>query len=825
MKKLFFYVLIAFVALTFGLVGCDDGDDGSDGASAYEIAVENGFEGTEEEWLESLQGDPAPVTAEPESCAVCHASVEAAHAATDVAAVGPVTTTIQNNSLILEFDVTVDGMPRPDFVLRRVYVNYVNSANLGDTITPFIRTQLYRDGRDVPGTGVSLSSTIGGTYTVTIADGPGESGDLDDTDRFYDDGVIEDGTYLVQLQTDPDLSSERPVAIASNGTRQLRDLVTEDGCVDCHGSFPAWSEKFRHYAVIGPDCQICHSRETRSTAFISRDELGEFVITDEVFGTNITEYIHGIHNSHNMPGGVYYRTDEPDESATVEDRYSIGYPSDMINCAICHVDDSDSGGTNRVELAVSAPVSYYLCMSCHNNWDGYVDSNGEPIMVGTIGSIHRPLTINNDCMSSSCHGVPGRSEAADFHNTFEDDAYYRGRNVSFENATNVGFQVDNVAILGTDLAVTWSATEGNPPVAVDPCNTDVALGPTFQALRGYLAYAKGDDWVNEFVGSSPGQPDGRTEFFPDEAVNTTCEGNVATTTGFVLDEDALVYASKITLGVGGKPERLFTEDDVNEAIPIRVSSVTYEFDLEGNPVTPRRDAVATAKCLGCHQGTLYEHGGDRVDNEQLCVLCHNPASSDKNNRLDRFQIVNEDGTVNTDATYDGQTDESYDLRTMLHAIHGVNLRQSPWTVYRGRGIYAFAPALVDENDMAIEWPKPEGWPEDNKDDPNSEPIFGSTNGSTINHNWIVVHYPKPISECAACHNDEAFEAVDQTLAVPLTVEAGFDWPDQSDDTVIGPNAAACTACHYDAVTERHATVDFGYKANVTKDEMLEKAAQ
>lgn len=30
---------------------------GSSGKSAYEIAVDNGFEGTEEEWLESLKGE------------------------------------------------------------------------------------------------------------------------------------------------------------------------------------------------------------------------------------------------------------------------------------------------------------------------------------------------------------------------------------------------------------------------------------------------------------------------------------------------------------------------------------------------------------------------------------------------------------------------------------------------------------------------------------------------------------------------------------------------------------------------------------------------
>ena len=42
-----------------GVPGKDgaDGKDGENGKSAYEIAVDNGFEGTEEEWLESLKGE------------------------------------------------------------------------------------------------------------------------------------------------------------------------------------------------------------------------------------------------------------------------------------------------------------------------------------------------------------------------------------------------------------------------------------------------------------------------------------------------------------------------------------------------------------------------------------------------------------------------------------------------------------------------------------------------------------------------------------------------------------------------------------------------
>lgn len=38
------------------------GIKGEDGSSAYEVAIENGFEGTEAEWLESLKGRDGVIT-------------------------------------------------------------------------------------------------------------------------------------------------------------------------------------------------------------------------------------------------------------------------------------------------------------------------------------------------------------------------------------------------------------------------------------------------------------------------------------------------------------------------------------------------------------------------------------------------------------------------------------------------------------------------------------------------------------------------------------------------------------------------------------------
>lgn len=57
------------LSAVFGKDGADgkdgvDGKDGKDGKSAYAIALDNGFEGTETEWLESLKGKDGTMTFE-----------------------------------------------------------------------------------------------------------------------------------------------------------------------------------------------------------------------------------------------------------------------------------------------------------------------------------------------------------------------------------------------------------------------------------------------------------------------------------------------------------------------------------------------------------------------------------------------------------------------------------------------------------------------------------------------------------------------------------------------------------------------------------------
>jgi OmcA/MtrC family decaheme c-type cytochrome len=739
--------------------------------------------------------------------------------ATTHAQTGTVTVNVTSSGLngggdfVATFNVKVDGVNSDSFEPYAVYLHFDNAAQAvpdgkaAPNITDGQRNQLFGYNRNTHELSVSIASVVStgnGNYQVTV---PAAN-------------VIDNSNLLTIVKAPGSAAATSYIgtwelegtANIQLGTAHLRDLVTNTGCASCHGPYPAWSEKFQHYAVGGSECQICHSIVDRNIGIISLLDNGSRVESQQKAGTNLPEYIHGIHNSHNMPAGSYFRSLT---GSGPEQVYSIGYPSDMRNCKVCHTTD------DQRTAAATAPPSFYLCMSCHQNWDGF----GASVAVGgSVSSFHRSLGMSANCMLCHDGSASQKKTAADFHNFFEAgdshlNSFYNGTDISYDNPDNVTFGISSITKSGDNVTFTWTATKNG--LAVNPCNDNLANGPVFGGSGGigaYLAYAKGDDWVNENVSATqaPGQPQGSRPLFPSATstnhLSTTCADNVATSTGLVVATGAKAYAQKATLAIGGKAKNrgtfIIQGASTSRDYFVRVPSPTKVFSMtDGSLLTARRSAVDTLKCNTCHRGTLYQHGGDRVDNEQLCVICHNPSSSEKNVRVG-YGILNADNTVNTSATYDGKSAETYDMRYLIHAIHGAEKRDKPLVIYRGRGIYAFATG------SAV---MPTGWPA-----PGDNTIYGSTTGATQTHTWTVVHYPKPISECTACHTAGLYEVPDQKKAVAVTVEPGTSWPSQTDDVSIGPAAAACTACHATAVVRSHAQNE-GYLANVIKEDMVEMA--
>ena len=205
----------------------------------------------------------------------------------------------------------------------------------------------------------------------------------------------------------------------------------------------------------------------------------------------------------------------------------------------------------------------------------------------------------------------------------------------------------------------------------------------------------------------------------------------------------------------------------------------------------RRDIVDTELCLDCHVGSLYQHGGDRVDNVDYCLVCHNSASNEQNVRTDTMGVDPADA-------YDGRVGETYEMKTMVHRIHSAGESTNPYVIYRGRGVYGFA---VDDS-LLPNWPGT-----------GSQVVFGSTiaNDGTpgsyvVNHNFHAPTYPRGLYDCAACHIDGTAFQPDQREAMATTVEAGdpADWANQVDDVLQGAATTACVTCHADGPAKGHA---------------------
>jgi len=96
-------------------------------------------------------------------------------------------------------------------------------------------------------------------------------------------------------------------------------------------------------------------------------------------------------------------------------------------------------------------------------------------------------------------------------------------------------------------------------------------------------------------------------------------------------------------------------------------------------------------CLECHE--IFEgHGGNRVSNAQVCVMCHNPNLSTSGRTItaspinpDIVTYFNTDAdplTVGTDPlTY---PEVSNNFKELIHGLHGANKRTTDFVVIRNR---------------------------------------------------------------------------------------------------------------------------------------------
>ena len=159
-------------------------------------------------------------------------------------------------------------------------------------------------------------------------------------------------------------------------------------------------------------------------------------------------------------------------------------------------------------------------MSCHQSWDGFV--RGEPPTPGFSPPI---ISTEAQRRGDGLHDLPcchltTIDEASDFHNLFEAADSHSGlvlpraKTSPSTTPTTFFFNLTGITKSGDNVSFTWRATKNGAPPSIR-ANDNLSNGPTFRSLGAYLAYAKGDDWVNENISATqgPGQPLGAVNLF------------------------------------------------------------------------------------------------------------------------------------------------------------------------------------------------------------------------------------------------------------------------------------------------------------------------
>jgi OmcA/MtrC family decaheme c-type cytochrome len=721
-------------ALAFALGGCsgDDGKDGADGAPGPQ--GEPGPEGPA-----GPAGPGASITPL-ESCGVCHgdgsfASAPEAHALAPIEAVSNVSFAVAGGNLEVTFDLEADGVLATNYdSMQRGYrtdgltrVDICGAASRNDPCDP---AQL------------TLTNNGGGNYTVTVIGGAADAGI--------------DSRYLFRVGAGSD----------------------RDTRVYFYGDFPATPVEIEPLVVSAEACGACHGPERLSGVhggYYPAAEGGETCVVCHGVDTvpSLGAVAHGYHSSI-----------ESWKDPVEEIEPHVTYPTYMNNCSVCHSE------ADELTAANSMPVVAGACFSCHGSTATMFEPD-DPLYVG----LHETFTDNCE----NCH-VAGEVGAAyqvvtDVHNgltTERSGVIWDGVDTSVTEGDKIAWTITDVADDGANLTITWQADYDG--VGVDPCNATAGPGaPLFFAdvdeegeSNGNLSilrnYAQGEDFI---LGTNPdraGQPGGDVDV---DNSNTTCAGNVATTVVPVEATDAM-YGR---VAIQGKPRLPSPDpDDADGLMQVRAFTPTYDWVVGvGGPAPERRAVVDSGLCLDCHVGSMYQHGGNRVDNVDMCYLCHNTAANDEYVRVDTFG-------VDASEAYDGRVGQNFGMKEMLHAVHPAGATGNPIVIYRGRGIYGWA----DDESKLSNWPGSGRFP-----------VFGSDDGTGApieqNHTFHAPTYPRSLNDCAACHVATVALFPDATKAMASTVEAGEPpFGDQLNDVLEGVQTSSCVTCHGDSASKAHA---------------------
>ncbi|MDE3033080.1 MAG: OmcA/MtrC family decaheme c-type cytochrome, partial [Acidobacteriota bacterium] len=536
------------------------------------------------------------------------------------------------------------------------------------------------------------------------------------------DGSAGTGTAEIQhpINVVYDFTPATGAPVAPSATS--REIVTMDTCNTCHTRL-AYHGGHR---VDPRNCVICHTDQRRYGSTEATRNASETAFTsgvDTVNGTaeyDFRQMIHQIHMGSNlqMAGHDITPDNTADWSATsgVAGEYSINFPTNIINCTICHV---SSAATPQAGNWQTTP-SRAACGGCHDNVDFTTGVNhiGGPRTDDTqCSGCHTPTliaTYHTPLMSPSENGTDTAPSYNPYNKTYNWQATNPNNlpagaaSISYKlvsaTVNAAGNPVVQFQILANGTPVALNPfVPGTTPVTGEAMPTGFAAGPNFMLTMGVP-----QDGITPTDYNYGHQDKGSwnlRQIWNHTALATkssstlllASQGIVATSTAgtYQITMDGIVVPTGTQLvGVGmgfagivqtnltpspflanrpgGAPD--FTWTPATAAVGqgtggVLLPAKTIWTNVTGNGFIARRQIIKDGACESCHgnlgafttngpttaMGTpINEFHDNYMNNGAACVFCHY-----------------------SNGTSGGF---SYNAKTWVHALHAAGMRNNPYTI-------------------------------------------------------------------------------------------------------------------------------------------------
>jgi len=614
-----FWMVVLPIALVIGLVfaGCNGGSDGSDGKSAYEIAVDNGFTGSEEEWLASLGGSSAPGEGSwfNEYCISCHRVDGSMHQASydqlyqdGVIEVSTPAYANTGGNDVVTFEMTKFGNP----------FDCTEVENMSIYFTPYTGSnfELTTGRLSIEGTVSYMDST--NVCTSTIAESA--LGDLS----------LMDGLVVVygrdeQIATIPGTrvsQSRYPyAAVVELGTVDYTSAANNAGCEKCH-TVPFLKHGYILADTVGLadddfyTCKACHLDDGDGGHFMWQllvDDPQLIITLEEQYGEDWEE------SGDPRLDAYAYKTSLMND-VHMSHAMEFPYPQSMSNCATCH--------DGKLDLALAnANFTLETCKSCHpisGDPQNIMDAPALLDVMPTAPGLFDHSTYDDTVTCTVCHTGLATPPAeptpslVQIHTGYNPLIY-----TDALDGTQIGDEItvsiDSASYVGDTLTVTFSAsgTATAGGIALD----SVDIVPTV------LVGLYGRDTKDYLIGPHARDVDGDRNL---ELTLGSSNPRVAftDTTGPTWAFTADLSAWTHLIGTGNDITK--AEIAVMPDLDVALDAVSESFDLVGNNfIVPVADIVRIdTGCNNCHDAlntTFHLSSGvprGRGGSIEVCRLCH-----------------------------------------------------------------------------------------------------------------------------------------------------------------------------------------------------------